>query len=152
LKKGTAIIEVIIAIVILSLASIPLFITLISERSVSDYSLNHITVVSLAQAKMNDIEGKLRSNMAYYAVNTYYGFQYDPGSTEDINHDPANTAYQADPGTFFRDGLPEYRYQFYITNDGNGKFIHLRVWRRPVLQGGLIVSTFLYEEVFSNAF
>jgi len=152
MRRGAVLLEVIIAVVVITLAAVPLFVTIVSERALSSYALAHLTAISLAQSKMADIEGKLRVNPDYYGVNKYYGFQYDPGSSDDINHDPSLPQYQQDQGTFFKEGLPEYRYQFYITNDGNGKFVHLLVWRRPNVSGGLIVKTYLYEEVYQNDF
>ena len=147
-RRGVALIEVVLAVGVLAMATMPIFVSTVSQKSLNSYTLSKLSVESLANAKMSEIEGKLRTKIDYYAINTYYGFQYDPGSPEDIAHDPEN-GYANDPGTFCKEGYPEYRYQFYVTPDGIGRVIHLFVWRRPKKSGGLILETYLYEGVYA---
>jgi len=148
MRKGAALVEVVLAVGVIAMAATAIFVSIVSEPALSSYTLSKLSVESLAVSKMNEIEGKLRSNPDYYAPNTYYGFQWDPGSANDINRDPRK-GYTSDTGTFYKDGYPEYRYQFYITFDGNGRFIHLLVWRRPKTSSDVILKTYLYEEVYA---
>lgn len=150
-RRGTALIEVILAVAVLATVLAPISISTISEHALGKYAESKMAVANLAYMKMNLLEMKVRTNPHVFETSKYYGFQYDPGSADDIKHDPEN-GYSQDPGTFWRKGYPEVRYQFYVTSEPHGLYyIHLLVWRRPKTQNGLIIRNYLFEEVLPDA-
>jgi len=148
-RRGTALIEVILAAAVLAMVILPISISTVSEHALGQYAESKMAVADLAYMKMSLLEAKIRANPSVFDTNKYYGFRYDPGDANDIKHDPEK-GYSQDPGTFWKKGYPEVRYQFYITKDGGLYYIHLLVWRRPKTQNGLIIRDYLFEEVMPN--
>jgi len=148
MRKGSSIVEVVIAIAILSVPIAILLTVIASERPIVDYTSEQMLLSSLASSKMSEIEQAVRLNPQYYATNKYYGFPYSPGSAGDLNTAPwtASTA----EGTFFKIGYPEYRYQFYLSNVAGSdvKAISLIVWRRPTHSQAPILKQIMYLEVY----
>lgn len=150
-KKGTALVEVVLAIAILSLPLVILLTVLSSEKPLISYTADQLILSSLASSKMSEIEQSIRANPQYYKVGGYYGFKWAPGSDNDIACDPANADTSQVDGTFYKVGYPEYRYQFYITEGNNGlRKVHLLCWRRPKVSGALILKTTLYCEIYGG--
>jgi len=153
MRKGSSLVEVVIAIAILAVPIAILLTVIASERPIVDYTTDQMLLSSLASSKMSEIEEEIRLNPTYYQTDKYYGFQYDPGSTEDVNLAPW-TASIVD-GTFYKIGYPEYRYQFYFylsnTTASGVKAVTLITWRRPTYAGAPILKNILYLEVFAGA-
>lgn len=148
-RKGSALIEVVLGAVVLAMVIAPIAIATVSEHALGQYAESKMAVADLAYMKMSLLEAKIRANPDAFDINKYYGFQYDPGDANDIKHDPEE-GYSQDPGTFWKQGYPEVRYQLYITKDNGLYYVHLLVWRRPKTQGGLIIRNYLFEEVMPN--
>jgi len=154
-RKGSALIEVVVALAILSFSVNILLMVLTSQRPITSYTSDQMVLTALAASKMSEIEQAIRTTPGYYQAGYYYGFQYDPGSANDVQVNPAdasNPSYAMYPGTFYKLGFPEYRYQFYITNGSvtNLKRVYLKVWRRPMTTESLILQTTLYTEVYGG--
>ena len=151
MRRGSSIVEVVIAIAILAVPVAILLTVIASERPIVDYTADQMLISSLASSKMSEIEQAIRLNPTYYQTDKYYGFQYEPGSVGDINTTPW-TASVVD-GTFYKIGYPEYRYQFYLSNTtaSGVKAVTLRVWRRPTYAGAPILKSIMYLEVFAGA-
>jgi len=155
MRKGSSLVEVVIAIAILAVPIAILLTVIASERPIVDYTTDQMLLSSLASSKMSEIEEEIRLNPTYYQTDKYYGFQYDPGSAGDINLAPW-TASIVD-GTFYKIGYPEYRYQFYLsfylsnTTASGVKAVTLITWRRPTYAGAPILKNILYLEVFAGA-
>lgn len=149
-RKGVALVEVILAAAILAVVILPIGVSTVSEHALGQYAESKMAVADLAYMKMSLLEAKIRANPNVFDANKYYGFRYDPGDVNDVKHDPEK-GYSQDPGTFWKQGYPEVRYQFYVTKDGGLYYVHLLVWRRPKTQGGLIIRNYLFEEVMPNA-
>ena len=148
-RRGAALIEVILAMAILATVLLPLAVSVASEHVFGKYAQAKMAVNDLAYMKMTQIESKIRSGTTF-DENDYYGCEWDPGSEEDMKHNP-DKGYVNDPGTFYKEGYPEVRYQFYVTRDGNLYYVHLLVWRRPKTTGGAIIRAYLFEEVMRGA-
>jgi len=179
MRKGSSLVEVVIAIAILAVPIAILLTVIASERPIVDYTTDQMLLSSLASSKMSEIEEEIRLNPTYYQTDKYYGFQYDPGSVDDINLTPWTASimegtkyygFQYDPGsvddinltpwtasimegTFYKIGYPEYRYQFYLSNTtaSGVKAVTLITWRRPTYASAPILKNILYLEVFAGA-
>jgi prepilin-type N-terminal cleavage/methylation domain-containing protein len=154
-RKGFALIEVVLSVAILSMASMPLLSSIVSEHTFNSYTMDKMSVITLARSKMNELEGVVRVNFntSAYQNGFYYGFPYALGSEKDIDSDPSHPWTAETVGTFSNDGFPTVRYQYsVITAADGGKVISLLVWRKPDNPGNLgagpILKTTLVEEIY----
>lgn len=149
MRKGNVVLEMIVAVFIVSLSVGVLAGAVSSGHALSSYSIDRIITSNLAVIKMQEIEGKIQSEHFKIYTDKYYGFQYDPGTSDDLKRDPQT--YNKDPGTFYQFGHPEIRYQYWFTIsdaiNGNPKLIgvHLRVWRYSGSVDTMIQYRYFFE-------
>lgn len=163
-RKGTVLIETIVSAILVGAVLYVLLIVIASEKPIVHYASDRMFITSLAYTKMTAIEQDIRNNPNSFKVSSgttkyYYGFKYAPGSDDDYKIDPEDKdhpEYSTYPGTFYKLGYPEYRYQFYIDHSDETSSetclytVHLIVWRRAKEKNRLILKEVLNEEVYSE--
>ncbi|MEM3828063.1 MAG: hypothetical protein QXP36_02435 [Conexivisphaerales archaeon] len=134
-KKGSLLLETIIASGVLLTVILAFSILVLSVRTYFFREIDRLIVYNLAYTKAKEIQGNIETyQWTNFDFSKYYGFPFDCGSSSDMGIGDDTSSV---PGTFSDMGHPEVRYQFYFVPvpDQSGQpysklvGVYLRVWK-----------------------